>query len=50
MIIDVTNDISRYSYYKSSLNIGINYSPKDLSFSEMLIFSWIKDGLDVRAN
>lgn len=41
----VKDDVHRYDFFKRSLDLGITYSKEDLSFSEMMIFSWIKEGL-----
>jgi hypothetical protein len=42
--------INKYFFFKSAVDLGINYGPKDLSFSQMMLFSWIKDGLSGRKN
>ena len=49
-IIEVTRDVHRYGFYKSSIDIGVGYSPRDLTFSQMMLYSWIKDGLSGRKN
>jgi hypothetical protein len=40
-IFDLTKDVSRYAFYKMSIDLGVKYGPDDLSFSDMLLFSWI---------
>jgi len=40
-IFELTKDVARYSYFKMANDIGIKYGPADLSFSDMLLFSWI---------
>jgi len=45
-IIETTKVIAKYGFYFSSIDIGIKYGPQDLSFSEMMLYSWIKDGLN----
>jgi hypothetical protein len=45
-ILEIIGDVLEYSLYESSLRIGINYSPRDLSFSKMLLYSWIKEAIE----
>ena len=44
-ILEVSRLVNKFCYFSNAIEIGVTYSPRDLSFSEMLIFSWIKDGL-----
>jgi hypothetical protein len=44
-IIEVKKLVNKYCFYSNSIEIGVTYSPRDMSFSEMMLFSWIKDGL-----
>lgn len=47
-IYQITKDVARYSYFKMSVDLGVRFGPEDLSFTDMLLFSWIanrkKDG------
>jgi hypothetical protein len=45
-IVKVVRIVQKYCYYANSIDIGITYRPTDLSFSESLLYSWIKDGLN----
>jgi hypothetical protein len=40
-IYQVTKDVARYSYFKMSVDLGVRFGPEDLSFTDMLLFSWI---------
>lgn len=40
-IHDLTKDVNRYSYFKIATDLGIVFGPQDLSFTDMLLFSWI---------
>jgi len=44
-ILEVVKDVLNYSFYESSLKVGITYSPKDLTFSKVLLYSWIKEAI-----
>ena len=44
-IVSVTKIINKYCYFANSIDLGITYRPDDISFSESMLFSWIKDGL-----
>lgn len=44
-ILKVSELVNKYCFFSNSLDIGVTYSPRDLSFTDMLIYSWIKDGL-----
>jgi hypothetical protein len=39
-------DVYRYSYFKRAREIGIVYSKSDLTFTDMMLFSFIKEKLD----
>jgi hypothetical protein len=45
LIESVKKDVNEYSFFESSLVIGISYGPKDLSFSRMLLYSWIREAI-----
>jgi hypothetical protein len=45
-IFKIKDDVNKYTFFKRSTDIGITYRPTDLSFSDSMIFSWIKEGLD----
>jgi hypothetical protein len=47
-IISVKSDIFRYLYFSESKEMGIFYGPSDMSFTDMMLFTWIKDGLGGR--
>lgn len=47
-ILEVVKDVKRYANYMRAQSLGINYGPHDLTFMDMLLFSWIKEQLDVR--
>ena len=49
-IWSVVKDIERYSFFNKGLSLGISYTPKDLSFTDMLLFNWIKEGESGRKN
>jgi hypothetical protein len=44
-IVEVSKLINKYCYFFNSVDLGVKYTPQDLSFSEMMLYSWIKDGL-----
>jgi len=48
LIIEVVRDVFEYSYFTSSKDLGINYGPNDLSFSKMMLYSWIKEAIGGR--
>jgi hypothetical protein len=49
-IMEVSKEVNRFIFYNNSLDIGIKYTPQDLKFTDMLLYSWIKDGLNGRKN
>lgn len=49
-IIEVTKDVLRFTYHRDALGIGIVFGPNDIPFSDILLFSWIKEGLSGRKN
>lgn len=40
-IYELSKDITRYSYFKLSVDLGVRYGPEDLNFTDMILFSWI---------
>jgi hypothetical protein len=40
-IYELSKDVTRYSYFKLSVDLGVRYGPDDLSFTDMILFSWI---------
>jgi len=46
--MQVVRDVFEYSYFASSKDLGINYGPNDLSFSKMMLYSWIKEAIGGR--
>jgi hypothetical protein len=45
-IIDLQREIREYTYFKQAREIGITFTPKDLTFSKMLLFSSIRECID----
>lgn len=45
-IFKVRRDVGRFLYFKGAVDLGINFTPRDLSFSDLLVFGWIKDAAD----
>lgn len=44
-IIDTVSYIGKYIHFSNSVDLGIRYLPSDVSFTDSLLFAWIKDGL-----
>jgi hypothetical protein len=42
-ILEVVRDIARYNTFAISKELGISYGPSDLSFTDFLLFKWIKE-------
>lgn len=40
-IYELSKDVTRYSYFKLSVDLGVRYGPEDLNFTDMILFSWI---------
>jgi hypothetical protein len=40
-ILEVSNDVTRYRHFRASVDLGIVYGPRDLTFTDMILFSWI---------
>lgn len=36
----------KYTFFKRAVDMGIVYGPKDMTFSEYLLFTWIKEALN----
>lgn len=45
-IIKLQKEIKEYTYFKQARDLGITYTPKDLSFSRMILFSSIRECID----
>lgn len=45
-IFEVKKDVERYTFYKRSLDLGIRYGKRDLTFTEFMLFSFIKEAFD----
>jgi hypothetical protein len=45
-IMKVTKDIERYTFFARATKLGITYTKRDLSFSDFLLFSCIKEKID----
>ena len=48
LILSIVRDVMEYSYFDSSKNLGVTYRPSDLSFSKMMLYSWIKEATSGR--
>lgn len=49
-VLSIVEDVKRYSFFKQSQDLGIVYGPKDLTFTDMLLFSWIRGTVNGRKN
>ena len=38
--------VTEYVFYNRIKELGIQYSPKDLTYTKALLFSWVKEGLE----
>ncbi len=45
-IMKVKKDIERYSFFDRAVKLGITFTKSDLSFSDMVLFSFIKDAIN----
>jgi hypothetical protein len=45
-IMKVAKDIERYTFFARATKLGITYTKRDLSFSDFLLFSCIKEKID----
>lgn len=42
-ILDVVHDVARFNIFMASKELGISYGLNDLSFTDFLLFKWIKE-------
>ncbi len=49
-IFEAMKDVTRFTFFHNSIELGIKFSPQDMKFSDMMLYSWIKDGLNGRKN
>lgn len=42
----VKKDIERYTFFARAIKLGITFGKRDLSFSDFLLFSCIKEKID----
>jgi hypothetical protein len=42
-IIECAEIIKEYGVFESAINLGITFGPNDLTFTEFLLFKWIKE-------
>lgn len=45
-LIEVVKDIGDYLEFKSMIELGLTVDHKELDFDKVMIFSWIKEGLE----
>jgi hypothetical protein len=45
-IMKVRKDVERYSFFSRAIKLGISYGKRDLTFSDFLLFSCIKEKID----
>lgn len=45
-IFEVVTDICDYLEFKSMIDLGLTIDHKDLEFDKVMVFSWIKEGLE----
>lgn len=45
-IFKVMDDVQRYTFYKRSLDLGIRYNKRDLTFTEFMLYAFIKEAFD----
>lgn len=43
-----TRDVARFVFFNNSISLGISYGPESLSFTDMMLFNWIKEGVSGR--
>jgi hypothetical protein len=44
-IWEASREVVRYTWFKRAQDIGVKHSPQDLKFTDMIVYSWIMDGL-----
>lgn len=45
-IINLQKDIKEYTYFRQARDLGITYTPSDLTFSQMILFNSIRECVD----
>ena len=45
-LLDVAKDISDYLELKTLLDLGLNVHHSEIPFEKVMIFSWIKEGIE----
>ena len=45
-ILNVSTDVIDYFQFKSVIDLGITLGPSDMPFEKLMIFSWIREGLE----
>lgn len=45
-IAKVKEDVNKYLFFKRAIDLGITFTKNDLSFTEILLFSLIKDSMN----
>ena len=45
-LVEVVKDIGDYLEFKSMIDLGLTVDHKELDFDKVMVFSWIKEGLE----